>query len=64
MPASPTLDTSVPRPEFAVRDAGRGSEKCPSEYVLSSVWVDTVTATATGVGVRHVHESMVVTATW
>ena len=40
------------------------SEKCPSEYLLSGVWVDTFRATVKGVGFRNVDNSMVVKAKW
>ena len=40
------------------------SEKCPSEYLLSGVWVDTFRATVKGVGFRNVNDSIVVKAKW
>ena len=51
-------------PNFSVRYAGRVNEKCPSEYLLSGVWVDTFRATVKGVGFRNVNDSMVVKAKW
>jgi len=61
---SPTLNTSLQLPEFTVHYAGREDEKCPSEYLLSNVWVDTFKATVKGVGFGNVNESMIDKSKW
>ena len=51
-------------PEFTVQYAHRVAEKCPSQCLLSNVWVDTLKATAKGVGFGNVDESMIDKAKW
>ena len=59
LPDVPTMNTNLATPEFAVTYAGRLSEKCPSEYLKSDVWVRTVQSTVKGVNFGSVNDRMV-----
>lgn len=58
-PTMPVLLTSLPTPQFTVTYVRRAVEKCPSDYLLNRVWVETLKATVEGVTIGDVSESMV-----
>ena len=62
VPTMPVLSTSLPTPQFTITYATRVLEKCPSEYLLNSAWVESLKATAKGVSVGDVNQSMVAKA--
>ena len=45
LPDVPTMSTALATPEFVVTYAGHLSDECPSEYLKSDVWVETVQST-------------------
>ena len=59
LPDVPTMNSSLATPCFAVSYAGRLSDKCPSEYLNSDVWVRTVQCSVKGVNFGSVDNGMV-----
>ena len=60
----PDTDTGLSLPDFAVTYATRLNKKCPSEYLKSKDWVESMKLTVKGVSFIDVDEELVDRAKW